>query len=92
MVKLFDSEKLVFFIEIEKVCKREELLLLIWGDEFNWFDVSNFIFKSLSDYEGESSDESICDDCWKLLDLFFSVFFIDSICKELMKLFNVMVV
>lgn len=91
-VKLFDSEKPASPTETEKVCKREESPSPTRGDEFNRSDVSNSTFKSLSDHEGESSDESIRDDRRKSPDLSSSASPIDSICKEPTKPPNVTVV
>ncbi|XP_061162216.1 T-box transcription factor TBX2-B-like [Saccostrea echinata] len=61
-------------------------------DEFNRSDVSNSTFKSISDHEGESSDESIRDDRRKSPDLSSSASPIESICKEPTKPPNVTVV
>lgn len=91
-VKLFDSEKPASPTETEKVGNREESPSPTRGDEFNRSDVSNSTFKSLSDHEGESSDESIRDDRRKSPDLSSSASPIDSICKEPTKPPNVTVV
>lgn len=61
-------------------------------DEFNRSDVSNSTFKSLSDHEGDSSDESIRDDRRKSPELSSSASPIDTLCKEPTKAPNVTVV
>lgn len=62
------------------------------ADEFNRSDVSNSTFKSMSDHEADSSDESIRDDRRKSPDLSSSASPIESICKEPTKPPNVTVV